>query len=304
MDGDEAHWINSTDYPRDRGAAGAVRGAARRGLARRSRRPSCSRRSPTRAITCAVPGVVLGARAARAGVPRRSTTSRTAARQDARAQVDAEQRTLEDYVFARARLHAEQDVLLGLVDGGDVRHHHGSRPLPTRPPPTHAHVCTAPVVFQAAGRRLQAVGGLRGVDRARRRVEGVERGRGLRREDITTDSRRVGAGDAVDCARCSSVARGYELGPTMMDVPLTLDWIADRAERWMRHGRGGVAAARQEPDADDVRQRDRAGAAARARARRCGHQARRSRRDADVEPRRAPRGVLRDSARRRDASTR
>src|SRR4051794_23960153 len=27
-------------------------------------------------------------------------------------------------------------------------------------------------------------------------------------------------------------------GPTMMDTPLTIDWIADRAERWMADGEG------------------------------------------------------------------
>ena len=62
--------------------------------------------------------------------------------------------------------------------------------------------------------------------------------------------------------------------------------------------RDRVAAAGSQPRAHNLRRRDPARAPARTRARRHRHPARRSRRDADVEPRRAPRGVLRHPARR------
>ena len=88
----------------------------------------------------------------------------------------------------------------------------------------------------------------------------------------------------------------------MMDVPLTIDLVVDRAERWM----GDVEVVSRRPDrsltrttygaiAKRARQLARALVAA-------GIQPGRSRRDADVEPRRAPRGVLRDPARGRGAS--
>src|SRR5262245_40252759 len=42
----------------------------------------------------------------------------------------------------------------------------------------------------------------------------------------------------------SEVVASPAMTTTMMDVPLTLDWIADRAERWM----GGVEVVSRRPD--------------------------------------------------------
>ena len=93
-------------------------------------------------------------------------------------------------------------------------------------------------------------------------------------------------------------------GLMMDDYPLSLTALVERAEPLTAESQGRLPAARRH-DAPDHDGRVRApGPAARRRARRARHRRGRPRRDADVEPARAPRGVLRRCPRWAPSSTR
>ena len=122
-----------TDYAAHRGAARALRGAARPGLAAAAEAPSCSRRSPiARHHLAQYPASCSRARAPRARV-RASCTTIAGELGTTQARSTRSTATARGLRARRARVHEEQDVLLELARRRDVRHRHEETPPRQRP---------------------------------------------------------------------------------------------------------------------------------------------------------------------------
>ena len=238
-------WINSTDYPRI--AARPARFETLLGqVSPHSRRPSCSRRSPTRATTSRSTRRRAAARERRERRSKRSTASPTSSARP-RARSTSSTAQLDDYVLGEldytksktccwnSSTSAMYDIIM-------------KKAAADKAAADAAHVCTRAGRLQVAQPTATSTG--RTTPRRSAGPPSGARTRTTKRATSTRDVLRRSYRDAVLLALVASPHDGDDDG---CPADPRLDRRSRRALDWRRRDR--VAPARQEPRAHDVRRR-------------------------------------------------